>query len=234
LSFFGGNGDSIVGIAEMNAIPFPFEAPNFIGIGPESGIYRNFENGLMLVPDRLGDDFPQDTQMSLVLNPENPEMFCQENSLFYMNIASGVSWFEFSVEAKLFGSNDQIPESNNEYQVYTVDSRQKFDRLPNNVYSELYRLVINGNPNIESPHTINDCHDLDTYPSILFRIGDRIDGQYNHRGNIIYSPDDYLEPTAGNQCILKVRRGQSGVFGLNFLSKITAHLNRDRIGFCDP
>jgi hypothetical protein len=234
LSFFGGSGNSIVGTAEMNAISFPFGVSNSLGIGPESGIYRNFENGLMLVPGRLGNDFPQDTQMSLVFNPENPEVFCEENSLFYMNIAPGDSLFKLSVEPKFFESDDQIPESNNEYQVYTVDTREKYDQIPYNVYLELYRRVTSGNPNPQSTYIINDCYDLDTFPSILFRIGDRIDGQFNHRGDIIYSPDDYLESVGENQCNLKVRGGITGVFGLNFFSRIAAHLNRDRIGFCDP
>jgi len=68
-----------------SVVPIPVSTT--MGISPHSGLYRHLQNGIMLVPGRLGDDVPEETEISMILDPENIETNCYQDSLFYlMNI----------------------------------------------------------------------------------------------------------------------------------------------------
>jgi hypothetical protein len=184
----------------------------------------------MLVPAKLRNDFPENTQISLVLNPENPEMFCRENTLFYIHYYA--MHFTMHAEVHIVSDISEVPDQINETRSwgFRIDSRQEFDSLPEDIFDHLYnRLILDGNRNDESPEIINNCQ-FERYPSISFRMTDT-----SHRGTVLYRPEDYLERIPEtSQCRLKIVKSIFPGFGMNFLSKIAIHLSSNSIGLCDP
>jgi len=231
LSFIGGDGHTIVHNA---AIPVSWDRRrNSIGLAQDSPICRELVNGIMIVPERLRNDFPQDTQMSLILNPENPPTHCHEDSLFYAipaNQFTSIPGIETS--PRIVVPNQPIDQEDNDYEFesFTIDSSEVLDKLSATVFDELMNHINEGS--MEIPRIINDCN-FSRYPSIHFRI--RSSDSDNVAGVIVYGPEDYLEHISETQCILKVERSRTyGLFGMNFISKIAIHLTPDRVGFCDP
>jgi hypothetical protein len=138
-----GEGNTILETLQVRGLPTDYNedddaSPVVIGMSPSAPIYDQFVNGIMLVPSRIGggneaEDF---SQMAMVLNPENPAIFCQENSLFY---ASNHSPFFFVVSAKsVVSPPDQIIiDTDQTTHLYTIESSQEFDLLPSSIYDQL-------------------------------------------------------------------------------------------------
>jgi len=229
MSFMGGDGNTIVHMAEIEA-SFSRYRPhcNELAIGWASDIYDVFQNGIMFVPGRLGNDFPQDTEISMVLNPENSEIYCQPESQFFLNL--GFNYWDFRIVAAIVSPNQSVSFTPRTYRLVT---NQVYDTLPSDLFDQLIERITD--TNMEAPFTITDCN-FERYPSIQFGFVTFIDGHSVPSGNIIYGPDDYLQRISETRCILNIRRalGNDGLFGTNFLSKIAIHLTRNRIGFCDP
>jgi hypothetical protein len=102
-SFVGENSDIVLGTVDLVAYPVYWNKPSVFSIFPGSDVYRSLQNGIMLLPG------VQDTQMSMVLNPQNVHRYCQAGSLLYRTGIDGR--FEITVKS-LIGRNEQVQEPN--------------------------------------------------------------------------------------------------------------------------
>jgi hypothetical protein len=203
LSFIDGNENTVVAIGRTFTAPSYIPDREIFGVSPDSQIYNDFPNGFLMISE-------SSTDLSMVVNPQNIENFCQQDSLFYI----GISMDEFQI---------------------AVETIELYDSFPDHVIEQLNRYINPGGSSPRLPTTIENCN-LSEYPAIGFRIGEfNSDSQFQHIGNVIYAPDDYMEYVSDTDCRFKIRNSETGgVFGVNFLSKVAVHLRPDRIGFCDP
>jgi hypothetical protein len=230
-SFYGGDGESVVTTIPISLFAFTHGHIPVIGVSPQSEIYENIPNGIVMVPGILGDNFPPNTQLSMVLNPENFEShYCVEGSL--ITIRSRYE-FEFVVETYFVSNGDEIhaqTDSLDDGEIFKLFSKNEFDHIPEDTFNQLIDRI--GDTDSRSTYIVENCN-MEIYPSILFRIGEYIGRTY--RGDILYTPEDYLEQIPDtNQCALKVRPSFRHGFGMNFLSKIAVHMQPNQIGLCDP
>jgi hypothetical protein len=231
LSFIDGNENTVVAIGRTFTAPSYIPDREIFGVSPDSQIYNDFPNGFLMISE-------SSTDLSMVVNPQNIENFCQQDSLFYIGISTDE--FQIAVETIVIpnesqDSNFEIDSSAPMIQRFSVSASELFDSFPEHVIDQLTRYINPGGSSPRLPTTIENCN-LSEYPAIGFRIGEfNSDSQFQHIGNVIYAPDDYMEYVSDTDCRFKIRYSETGgVFGENFLSKVAVHLRPDRIGFCDP
>jgi hypothetical protein len=228
--FFLGAGEGIVGtpLTRQEIGLENFDERSYLGLEPTSQMYRQYLEGVMLVPGKLDENFPMDTEISMVLNPENVGLYCDEESILYIELIQRS--FMFTAETGLVVNGQQ--QTNHPGRSFMLLFLEAFDHLPASVFGELMERITAENSTVDSSFNVHEC-DMTRYPNIVFRLGDL---NNNYRGSIEYAPDDYLKPISGsNRCELKIRPTRNTpYFGANFLSMIAVHLKSDRVGFCDP
>jgi hypothetical protein len=208
-------------------------------LGPRSDIYTQFPNGFMLYPGRLRENFPQNTQISMIVNPENPanDGFCTEGSLFYSEHDN--RYLHIVVDTKIVPDGHPIQSDGpwiRGYYQFKPDA--EYDYITDMRIIELSDAITPGNL-LDLSGYLNEC-DLEnrSYPSIHFRVLQRMLGpgnQHEHIGTIVYYPNDYMEQLEDGRCRFKIRTARRlPSFGRNFMRKIAIHFESDRIGFCDP
>jgi hypothetical protein len=236
---YGGDGTYYVAMYNTAGYPILTRDESALGISPQSDIYIQYENGVMFLPGRWGSDFPNNTEISMVLNPRFAENFCEQGSLFYVDLLTNT--FEVAVQTDVVpvGENPGInQQSDNEadspIEMYAFTASEYLDVFTDHVIEKLKRYLNIPSSSSGLPYFVENC-EMNRYPSIHFKIG-QLDAQshFNHIGTIIYGPEDYLEFILDTECSFKIGRSGSPKFGLNFLSSIATHLNNNRIGFCDP
>jgi len=213
-------------------LPLPERLPH-MGISHNAPIYTVLDRGFILYPGRLRNEFTENTQYSMVLNPVGAQSYCIEGSLFYIQRSS--NWI--NVETTIVGNDQQIDATSSIVESsrdeYSFQSHLDSDVIPIRVANELFDILLPDVSLSDIPDYLEDCDLVNgNYPSIHFRILESIDNQ--HKGTIVYGPDDYLEPMRDGRCRIKVKAGFVPLFGPNFFSKISTHFTSDRIGFCDP
>jgi hypothetical protein len=215
----------LLGGIRLSALPTIGQS--VLALAPQSNIHENIANGVMLVPSR---------QMSLIVDPNNAQDFCQDGSLFYVNHIVNQNYVLAKASIIL---GDELAGSQSDMHVYHIDSASgEYDNLPSQVIDKLLDVLVPIRLNDDLPEYLEDCDGNRVLPSIRFqflRLG-LIQNQsgFIHEGDIVYGPQDYLEHTGDGRCRFKIREASPERFGLNFISKIAIHFKREEIGFCDP
>jgi hypothetical protein len=237
--FYGGDGTYSVAMYNTAGYPILTRDESALGISPQSDIYNQYINGIMFLPGRWGVDFPLNTDISMVLNPRFADTFCEQGSLFYVDLLTNT--FEVAVQTDIVpvGENPEVDQqSDNEedlpVEMYAFTASEYLDVFTDHVIEKLKRYLNIPSSSSGLPYFVENC-EMNRYPSIHFKIG-QLDAQsqFNRIGTIIYHPEDYLEYISETECSFKIGRSETPKFGLNFLSNIATHLDTNRIGFCDP
>jgi hypothetical protein len=229
----GGEDDAFILFHDQDlSIPaIPTRSRSVLGLSPMSSIHDVFDNGYIIGPHNDG--------LSLIVNPSDPEQgICEPGSLFY--VETGIEEYTIQVEPTLVDSNYTPPQEvrYRKYNVLSIGS--EYDTIHSQIVHELVGRISRTNEVVSSNRGelyINSC-DIEHggYPSINFRIGNDSSGSFVHQGTVVYEPQDYLKIMSNGQCeiMLDFARQDAYVFGYRFLTRISTHFGRNRIGFCDP
>jgi hypothetical protein len=214
-----------------------------LGLSPLSVTSNAYDNGYMFVPGRWRKSFPEETQMSMVIDPKNPKRFCEQGSLFYTGNRNGIRydlWFTVHAQIRVVAPHEQADQivsaiegwlSRDEY---LIDSSIVQDRVPQSVIQALLRHLTPNNVSNRLPEYLENCNIKNGgYPSIYFRVMQEGMNGFTHKGLIVYGPEDYLEYEGRGRCTFKIRGSDAPSFGINFLTKVAVHFRSHELGFCD-